>query len=203
MGFPGGSAGKNLPAMQESQETLVWSLGQEDPLEEGMAIHSRILAWGILLTGEPGRLQSIGRKESDMSEATDHACILTNWITDWFNDHFPDPHDVPVPHEASGITDTRSEMASLAQLLLTLLTVHSIQPYKPPHHSSNCQPDFNLRAFALDLSPTWNIPPMVDSWFASLHPSNAILWWGLPWPSNIKQVPCTQHSILLIWIFFL
>ena len=125
MGFPGGSAVKNLPAMQESQETLVWSLCQEDPLEEGMAIHSRILAWGILLTGEPGRLQSIGRKESDTSEATDHTCILTNWIIDWFNDHFLDPHDVPVPHETSGITDTRSEMASLAQLLLTLLIVHS------------------------------------------------------------------------------
>ena len=33
--------------MQESKETGVWSLGQEDPLEEGMAIHSNILAWGI------------------------------------------------------------------------------------------------------------------------------------------------------------
>ena len=47
---------KNLPAMQE---TLVLSLGQEDPLEEGMAIHSSILAWRIPWTEEPGRLQSI------------------------------------------------------------------------------------------------------------------------------------------------
>ena len=37
LGFPGGSAVKNLPVMQETQ---VWSLGQEDPLEEGMATHS-------------------------------------------------------------------------------------------------------------------------------------------------------------------
>ena len=37
----------------------VLSLGQEDPLEEGMATHSRILAWGILWTEEPVRLQSI------------------------------------------------------------------------------------------------------------------------------------------------
>ena len=36
---------KNLPAMQETQETRVQSLGQEDPLEEEMAIHSSILAW--------------------------------------------------------------------------------------------------------------------------------------------------------------
>ena len=44
MGFPGGSAVKNPPAMQDPQETGVWSLGGEDPLEQGMATHSSILA---------------------------------------------------------------------------------------------------------------------------------------------------------------
>ena len=48
---------KNLPVMQE---TWVQSLGQEDPLEEGMATYSSILAWGIPWTEEPGRLQPIG-----------------------------------------------------------------------------------------------------------------------------------------------
>ena len=38
---------KNPPAMQEPQETQVQSLGREDPLEEGMATHSSILAWRI------------------------------------------------------------------------------------------------------------------------------------------------------------
>ena len=38
---------KNLPAVQETQEMRVWSLGQDDPLEEGMATHSSILAWRI------------------------------------------------------------------------------------------------------------------------------------------------------------
>ena len=42
------------------QETRVQSLGREDPLEEGMATHSSILAWRILWTEEPGRLQSTG-----------------------------------------------------------------------------------------------------------------------------------------------
>ena len=42
-GFPGGSAVKNLPAMQELQEMQVGSLGWEDPLEEGTATHSSIL----------------------------------------------------------------------------------------------------------------------------------------------------------------
>ena len=48
---------KKLPAMQE---TWVQFLGQEDPLEKGMAPHSSILAWGILWTEEPGGLQFIG-----------------------------------------------------------------------------------------------------------------------------------------------
>ena len=55
-GFPGGSAVKNPPAMQEPQETWVQSLGREAPLEEGMATHSRILAWRIPWTEEPGEL---------------------------------------------------------------------------------------------------------------------------------------------------
>ena len=50
---------KDLHAMQEAQ---VQSLGQEDPLEKGMAIHSSILAWRIPRTEEPGRLQSMGPK---------------------------------------------------------------------------------------------------------------------------------------------
>ena len=48
---------KSLLAMQE---TWVQSLEQEDPLENGMATHSSILAWKIPWTEEPGKLQSIG-----------------------------------------------------------------------------------------------------------------------------------------------
>ena len=59
MGFPGGSAIKNLPAMQEMQETWVRSLGQEDPLEDETAAHSSILAWRVPQTEEPGRPQTM------------------------------------------------------------------------------------------------------------------------------------------------
>ena len=47
MGFPGGSVVKNLPAIEEMQETGVQTLGQEDSLEKEMATHSSILAWEI------------------------------------------------------------------------------------------------------------------------------------------------------------
>ena len=46
------------------QETWVWSLGQEDPVEKEMATHSSILAWEIPWTEEPGKLQSVGLQKS-------------------------------------------------------------------------------------------------------------------------------------------
>ena len=51
---------KNPPANAGDIETWVQSLGGEDPLKEGMATHSSILAWRIPRTEEPGGLQSIG-----------------------------------------------------------------------------------------------------------------------------------------------
>ena len=56
-GFAGGSVVNNQPAVWETQ---VRSLGQDDPLEEGMATHSSLLAWRIPWTEEPGGLRSIG-----------------------------------------------------------------------------------------------------------------------------------------------
>ena len=58
---------KKLPAMQETQ---VWSLGREDPLEKETATHSSILAWEIPWSEETGRLQSMG------SQTVGH-----NWVT--------------------------------------------------------------------------------------------------------------------------
>ena len=52
---------KNLPAMQEM---WVQSLGQENPLEKGMATHSSILVWEIPWKKEPGQLQSMGLKRA-------------------------------------------------------------------------------------------------------------------------------------------
>jgi len=52
---------KNLPVIQETQ---VWSLGWEDPLERGMATHTSILAWRIPWTKKPGRLQSMGSQRA-------------------------------------------------------------------------------------------------------------------------------------------
>ena len=51
---------KHLPAVQE---TWIWSLGQEDPLEKGMATHSSIIAWKIPWTEDPGGLQSVGSQK--------------------------------------------------------------------------------------------------------------------------------------------
>ena len=55
---------KNLPANVGDAEVQVRSLGREDPLQDGMAPHSGILAWRIPRTEEPGGLQSMGSAKS-------------------------------------------------------------------------------------------------------------------------------------------
>ena len=59
------------------KETQVWSLGQEDPLEEGMATHSSILAWRIPRTEEPGGLQSIQLQRVRHVQAVDKIVMQT------------------------------------------------------------------------------------------------------------------------------
>ena len=61
---------KNLPAMQETQEMRVRSLGWKDALEVDLATHSNILAWRIPWTEEPSRLQSMGLQRVGQDRAT-------------------------------------------------------------------------------------------------------------------------------------
>ena len=58
---------KNLPANSGDVIGAVQSLGGEDPLEEGMAANSRILAWRIPWTEEPGRLQTVGSQRESQN----------------------------------------------------------------------------------------------------------------------------------------
>ena len=64
---------KNPPVNAGDIRDVGSSLGQEDPLEEGMATHSSILAWGIPLTEEPEELQSMGSQR-----------VRHDWVTNIF-----------------------------------------------------------------------------------------------------------------------
>ena len=75
-GFPSSSVGKESLIVQEMQ---VRCLGREDPVEEGMATHSSILAWIIQWTVKPNRLRSSwGHKEPARTEVTEHARAHTH-----------------------------------------------------------------------------------------------------------------------------
>ena len=76
---------KNLPTVQE---TWVRSLGQEGPLEKGMATHSSVLAWRIPWTEEPGRLQSLGLQT-----------VRHDWATNTF--HFKKSWSMPISQISS------------------------------------------------------------------------------------------------------
>ena len=70
--------------MQETWQTWVRSLGWEDPLEEGMAAHSSILAWRIPRTAEPGGLQSTGSQRLRHNWATEHTKC---WLESTYVEH--------------------------------------------------------------------------------------------------------------------
>ena len=81
--------------MQEIQETWVQSLGQKDFLEEKIATHSRILAWKIPWTEEPGGFSPFGHKESDTTDQLrTHTYIHINKNL-WRYRTFPSPQKVP------------------------------------------------------------------------------------------------------------
>ena len=67
------------------QETWVQPLGQEDPLEKGMATHSSVLAWRIPWIEEPGRLQSMGHKELDTTKQLTLSLSFTLFIFTFFH----------------------------------------------------------------------------------------------------------------------
>ena len=88
---------QNPSAMQETEEMQVWSLGREDPLEEGMTTHSTTLAWRIPWTEVPGGLQSIGLQRvghdgvtntftlrANQSIPDDYFVGLTIWVKEAF-----------------------------------------------------------------------------------------------------------------------
>ena len=107
---------KNLSAMQE---TRVWLLGQEDPLDKEMAPHFSILAWRIPWTEESGGLQSIGFSSVAQS------CLT---LCDPMNRSTP---GLPVHHQLPEFTQTHVHWVS-----------HAIQPSHPL--SSPSPPAFNL-----------------------------------------------------------
>ena len=72
---------KNLPAMQEPQEMQVSSLGWEDPLEEGKATHSSIIAWKIPWTEKPGTLQSMGLQSRTQLSIYVHTPLSSEHLT--------------------------------------------------------------------------------------------------------------------------
>ena len=75
-------------------ETKVQSLGWLDPLEEGMATHSSILAWRISWTEEPDGLESRGHKESDLTKQQQYVHFIVFKLPLWKLSHF-DPSVMP------------------------------------------------------------------------------------------------------------
>ena len=84
--FPGGTVVKNLPGSAGDPRDVVWSLGQENPLESEVATHPSILAWKILWTEEPGGLQSMRLKRIGHNwTCTQGIQVLANFLIIYSN----------------------------------------------------------------------------------------------------------------------
>ena len=121
-GLLGGSVVKNPPATQETQ---VPSLGWEDPLEEEMATHSRILAWEIPWTEEPGGLQSMG------SQRVGH-----NW-SNWAEQQNKNKIFLPGPSRDGQSTETRSRASLRVCLGLCGAQTHTKIIYTLAHRGGS------------------------------------------------------------------
>ena len=97
------------------RETWVWSLGQEAPLDEGMATHSSILAWRIPGKEEPGRLQSMG---------------LQRVGHDWVTKHTPGLQvDWQLPRRCQCVAGLRTEPKAPGLIHIPTATTTSTQYY--------------------------------------------------------------------------
>ena len=95
------------------QKTQVRSLDQEDPLDKGIATHSRVLSWKIPWTEEPGRLQLLGRTELDTTEPTNiPSCLKV----------FSKAERLAVKAESSAYWDARVTREGQQPFCLTSLT---------------------------------------------------------------------------------
>ena len=121
MGFPRGSAVKNLPAMQEVQGTWIQSPGWEVPLEEGMATHSSILTWRIPWTEEPGSPQSIGSlSQIQLKQLSTHTHVV-KWSESCavVSDSLP-PHGLYSPWNSPGQNTGVGSLSILQGIFPTL-----------------------------------------------------------------------------------
>ena len=119
LGIPRGSAVKNLPVMQNTQETWIGPQDWEDPPEEGMATHSRILAWRIPWTEEPGRLQSMGSQRVRHDWATEHTCTQSHFKTQaCLTDHVASPWVAQITCCEASEKSPEREISAVKEFLL-------------------------------------------------------------------------------------
>ena len=114
-------------------------LGQEYPSEESMTTHSSILAWRIPWTEEPGSYSPQGHKRSNMTEMTQHTCMLVCKFSSVAQSNILRPQDCSMPASQS-ITNSRS-----------LLKLMSVKQVMPSNHLILCCPLFLLLSIFLSI----------------------------------------------------
>ena len=152
---------KNLPAMQKMQEAQLWSLGQEDPLEEEMATWSSILAWKIPWTEETCGLQSMGsqRVRHNWAHTHTHICpTSTLWSFHLLKSHgWLAPASVvsylgKCRHCNEFLRSCRMDPHQWLKLFSYFLYYHSVRKRRKQTNQRHFQVCFRLRSWSTWLT---------------------------------------------------
>ena len=166
------------------QETRVWSLSREDPLEEEMAIHSSTIAWKIPWTEEPGRLQSMGSQRAGHDWATSlHFTQSVLQALLWGGYHRePYFNDKDSKAKESCVTNSRPHSKEWSSNSRTpSFKSHTIQHYVASFANKTANPGKRgLRDSADNMSPC---PPLPNHRTESANPYFHCLWF-LSWNSG-------------------
>ena len=133
MSFPTGSVEKNSPKMQEVQEVQVLSLSQEDPLEEGMATHSSILAWNPMDRGAwQATIHRVTKRQTcwvtEHSQACNFATTLQMDSVSETLGKIQDPHPLFYPNKMAILAIFTQSESEVAQSCLTLCNPEHCSP---------------------------------------------------------------------------
>ena len=203
--FPGGSEVKHLLANAgDTGEMQVGSLGQEDPLEEGIATHSSTLAWEIPWTEEPGGLQSMGSQRVGHNWATVQA--HTHFLS---STHFPRGLHVLIQTSRQS-KGRRIPWNSIQAPTKNLQGTHKLQGYvysTSMHHSPLGRKQLNhFPARSPWMSPKelgtelWSLDPLAE--FQKANLTLTFSWWDILFVFSLPCNICNPNTIARVrtWI---
>ena len=184
---------KNLPSLWES---WLWSLGWDDPLEKGKATHSRILAWRIPWTEEPGGLQSMG------SQTAGYDWVTNTFTFTYLSVHTHKNHN---PQQHPQIWELEKAKAFISKLQRSLTELSTSTNSNKQEEKRQC-PNYSTIMVGTTCPHHPSPPPLQDSHSGGHHhlwrahpPQSPPKWPLMAWAHSHHSLGhCGLHSLVFL-----